>query len=633
MSGLAARPSRRNDAPRPPRAGRMGATDGPAEFKPVLTISRATHGIPAASRAVADQGAAGLRRPLSIGPAWHVWQSNDTRREPALRLWRPRPDAAIVCAGETDGMAMAAKSPAEFEHAIGQRIGRGDLAGAGRTAMACRQVWPDAAAGWLLGSMAALLADEKESALALAELWLARHPADVRCLLQRAECLFALNRRADALSAAQAAAEAAGRAPVQPAALDGVGYFLVHAGEHAAALQAYDRAILAAPDDPDLLSKRAVVHRYLGNFAAAAADHEAVLALLPGDPDALKGLADLNRQTEDRNRLETMQQTLSRLPADSREASTLHFALAKSFDDLQRYAESWSHLAAGNRIERGLFEYEASTDRAALERIAAAFPDIESVRPDTSGERPIFIVGLPRTGTTLVERIIGNHSAVHSAGELSALSEAIGAAVDRCEGPKPRDWLDYGTCLGRVDAAYVARRYLDLAQTRRGDRPYFSDKQPTNFVYCPLILRAFPNARIVHLTRHPLAAGYAIFKTRFVGTYPFAYDLREIGEFYVGYRRLMRHWHAILPGRILDLAYEDVVQAIEPATRRLLDYLGLPFEPACLEFHLNPRSTSTASAVQVRQPLYDSSLHQWRHYAAQLTTLRDQLAAAGIAVD
>ena len=528
---------------------------------------------------------------------------------------------------------MATKTLAEFEQEISQRMSRGDLAGAGLTAMACRQAWPDRAAGWLLGSIAALLAGEKESALALAELWLARHPVDVRCLLQRAECLFALGRRADALNAARAAAAAASGPPVQPAHLDEIGQFFVHADEHAAALPMFDRAIMAAPNEPDLLAKRAFVHRYLGDFDKAAADHEAVLALHPGDPEAMKGLADLTRQTAGRNRIEAMRQALSRWPAGSHDAATLSFALAKSLDDLERHDESWSYLAAANRIERGLLQYDASTDRAALTRIAAAFPNAETVLPDTTGERPVFICGLPRTGTTMVERIIGNHSAVHSAGELPALSEAIAAAVARSEGPRPRDWLDYGSFLGRVDPAYVARRYLELAQTRRGDRPRFSDKQPMNFLYCPLIFRAFPQARIIHLTRHPLATCYAIFKTRFVGAYPFAYDLRELGEFYVGYHQLMRHWHEILPGRILDVAYEDVVRAIEPTTRRMLDYLDLPFEPACLNFHLNPRATSTASAVQVRRPLYDSSLHHWRRYAAQLAPLRDQLASAGIAVD
>jgi len=146
-------------------------------------------------------------------------------------------------------------------------------------------------------------------------------------------------------------------------------------------------------------------------------------------------------------------------------------------------------------------------------------------------------------------------------------------------------------------------------------------------------LRAFPNSRIVHLTRQPLATCYAIYKTRFQGTFPFAYDLTELGDFYIGYRKLMAHWHRVLPGRVLDVAYEDIVTAQEPTTRRLLEYLELPFEDACLDFHLNPDATTTASSAQVRQPLYDSSLLQWRHYAAELDGLRAHLEAAGIAVD
>jgi hypothetical protein len=137
----------------------------------------------------------------------------------------------------------------------------------------------------------------------------------------------------------------------------------------------------------------------------------------------------------------------------------------------------------------------------------------------------------------------------------------------------------------------------------------------------------------VHLTRHPMAACYALFKTHFDGTYPFSYGLEDLADFYIGYRRLMSHWHQILPGLILDVAYEDVVTRQESTTRRLLERLDLPFEPACLDFHLNPAAVATASSVQVRQPLYDTSLEQWRHYATELAPLRDRLEAAGIATD
>jgi hypothetical protein len=311
----------------------------------------------------------------------------------------------------------------------------------------------------------------------------------------------------------------------------------------------------------------------------------------------------------------------------------LHFGLAKSYEDLGEYAASWRHLSAANRLQRARYPYDPAHERAVMDRIIAGFPNIEPLTSDTTGEQPIFIVGLPRTGTTLVERILGSHSQIHSAGELQALSEAIRVAVEAQSQDLPGTWLDYAGALGQLDGGLIAREYLARARARRGDRPRFSDKQTANFFYCALILRAFPNARIVHLTRHPLAACYAIYKTRFFGTFPFGNDLDDLADFYIGYRQLMEHWHKVLPGRILDVAYEDVVNAIEPSTRRLLDFVGLPYEEGCLEFHRNPAATMTASSVQVRQPLYDSSLQQWRNYAAELAPLSKRLETAGISIE
>jgi hypothetical protein len=233
----------------------------------------------------------------------------------------------------------------------------------------------------------------------------------------------------------------------------------------------------------------------------------------------------------------------------------------------------------------------------------------------------------------MVERILGSHSQVHPAGELPALSEAISAVLSRSADVAALDWAEYASRLSGVRGDALAGEYLARAASRRGARPRFCDKQTSNFYYCPLILRAFPNATIVHVTRHPLAACFAIYRTRFNGTFPFSYDLDELAAYYAGYRRLMAHWHAVLPGRIVDVAYEDVVGDQEATTRRLLDAAGLPFEPACLEFHRNAAAVTTASAVQVRRPLYDSSLAHWRHYARGLAPLAEKLAAAGIAVD
>jgi tetratricopeptide (TPR) repeat protein len=525
---------------------------------------------------------------------------------------------------------MSSPTLSQYQYEIGARMARADWTGAGNLAAECRIRWPAEADGWLLGSMAALFADQKEHALALVEERLSSDPVNTQCLIQKAECLFALGQRQRALETADAAVSSAVDIPE---ALDAIGTFLAFAHDHARALQVYDRAVAIAPTDHSIISKRAVIHQFLGQFDLAARDFEKALSLSPTDPESLKGLAELRRQSADGNLVATMEAALAAAPADSKDAATLHLGLAKTHEDLGEYARSWQHLAAANKLERARLKYIPAQDRATIESIIAGFPNTETRWDDTTGESPIFIVGLPRTGTTLVERIIGSHSAVHSAGELSALADAV-ATVSIRESPQlAKTLVGLTQAMGGLRGEPIAREYLARVRARRGTLQRFSDKATANFFYCALIFRAFPNARIVHLTRHPLAACYAIFKTRFSGGYPFSYDLTELGDFYLSYRKLMAHWHAILPGRILDVAYEDVVTTQEATTRRMLEYLGLPFEEACLDFHLNPDSTSTSSSVQVRQPLYESSLQLWRHYAAELAPLREHLLAGGIAID
>jgi len=518
---------------------------------------------------------------------------------------------------------------ADFQRIIAQQMTDGHWQAATLSAEQCRECFPANPLGWLFGSFIALATNAKEEALALAEGGLAVDPKDFQCQLQRAESLLALGRRAEALAAAEAAVADAS-APL--AALDASATFLVHASAHEAALNLFDRGVTAAPHERHFRAKRAMVLRYLGDFDLAEQDYDAILSNNPADGEALKARGELRLLQPGHSSITDLESALSRQP-DPEEQIALHFALAKAYSDRGEYITSWRHLSSGNNLQRARLTYQPDQDKAIFDRIIAAFPDIEARQHDTTGESPIFIVGLPRTGTTLVDRILGSHSQVHSAGELAALSAAIGAAVNRIQSVNDLDWLDFATLLGKVEGAEVARDYLVESKSWRGQRPRFTDKQPTNFFYCGLILRAFPNARIVHLVRHPMAATYAIYKTRFRRTFPFSYDLTELADFIIGYRRLMAHWHRVLPGRILDVAYEDVVQSQEAQTRRLLDYCGLNFEPACLDFHKNPNATTTASAVQVRQPMYTSSLEEWRAFSTQLQPARSRFEAAGIALD
>lgn len=533
---------------------------------------------------------------------------------------------------------MSDASALAFEQAIGAQLARGDLAAAAATAAACREALPTARAGWLLGSIVALMDTDRRLALALIEEHLAREPTDAQCLLQKAECLLALGEHAAAAEAADSAVIHSAR---MPESLDALAEFFAHAGEHGRALKVLERALASPVKDANqratLLVRAATEHRALGNLELARECYEAVLAIDQVAPQALKGLADLCRQTPERNWIAPMERALGLLPCDSTHAAVLHFGLAKSYEDLGDYPSSWRHVTAANRIERAFIRYDCATDTELMGAMEEVFAAPKLAPPtETVTEAPIFIVGLPRTGTTLVERILSSHPRIHAGGELTAIADTILSLTHR----QTSSTVDAHTAAARIaglDPAEVAAEYLARTRPFRRAQMRWTDKQLTNFLYCPLLLSAFPGARIVHLTRHPMAACCAIyrtqFNTQFNGSYPFAYDLGEIAEFYVAYRRLMAHWHCVLPGRILDVAYEDLVTALEPTIRRLLDHVGVAFDTACLEFHRNPAPVLTASSVQVRQPLYDSSLHRWKHYAQGLAAVRARLEAAGIRIE
>jgi hypothetical protein len=246
---------------------------------------------------------------------------------------------------------------------------------------------------------------------------------------------------------------------------------------------------------------------------------------------------------------------------------------------------------------------------------------------------PIFVVGLPRSGTTLVDRILGSHSKVYSAGELDHFALCIVDAARRRSGGAQLPRRELIARSADLEFPALGHDYLDRVRHVAAGDVRFTDKMPLNYLYCGLIRRALPNAKIVHVARRPMAACYAMYKTLFKDGYPFSYDLGEIGRYYVGYRRLMDHWQATMPAVIYPLSYEALVADQLGETRKLLNFCGLAWEDSCAEFHRNPSPTTTASAAQVRRPLYDSSVSQWRHYAAELAELSSLLSAAGISTE
>lgn len=461
-------------------------------------------------------------------------------------------------------------------------------------------------------------------------------PGKPQWLLTKAQCLTALGRRADA---GEVAALALARASGDARCLDALGSFFSFLGDQQRALEAFDRAVALEPDNPHFIFNRATVRRFLGELAAAEADYDRVIELRPTDFEAYKNRSDLRTQSAAANHVAELERLIARGLTDWRSEVQLRYAAAKEYEDLGEHAKSFEHLRQGARKRREHLRYDVANDVATVDWIIEAFPH----GPMTWGgpapaaaspaapmrAAPIFIVGLPRSGTTLVDRILSSHPQLRSAGELNDFALVLVARVRSENNMAQLPRRDLVARSAHIDFAALGRDYLARARAAGGGGR-FTDKMPLNYLYCGLIHRALPEAKIVHLTRHPMAAGYAMYKTLFKDGYPFSYDLDEIAAYYVAYRRLMDHWCATMPGVIHSVSYENLVADQHAETRKLLAFCGLEWQDACVQFHRNPAATTTASASQVRRPIYGSSVAQWRHYAAQLEGLRSALESAGI---
>ena len=495
------------------------------------------------------------------------------------------------------------------------------------------------------------------NALAHVHKALAAEPRAAGLYINRAQCLVALGHPVEAR---QSAAVAEQLEPTDALLADAAGGVYSFAGDQRRALQSYERAVGLAPNNAHFLFNRATVRRFLGMLELAEADYDRVIALRPTDFEAYKNRSDLRKQTIDKNHIAELEAVIGRGFADWRSEVQIRYALAKEYEDVGQHPASFEQLKLGSAKRREHLRYDVANDVATVDWIIEAFPAAPAaVRPSalvppsasappsalapaveglasgtspSGAGAPIFVLGLPRSGTTLVDRILGSHTEVVSAGELNDWALALVDAVRRATGMAQMPRKELVARSAYVDFAALGADYVTRARKVVGDATRFTDKMPLNYLYCGLIHRALPDAKIVHVTRHPLASCYAMYKTLFKDGYPFSYDLQEIGRYYIAYRRLMTHWHTLMPGVIHELSYEQLVADQIGETRRLLAYCGLDWQDACIDFHENSAPTTTASASQIREPIYDSSVSQWRHYAAQLTPLRDQLLAAGIAV-
>jgi tetratricopeptide (TPR) repeat protein len=451
----------------------------------------------------------------------------------------------------------------------------------------------------------------------------ARHHAHL------ARCLLALNRQGEAGDSARAAAALAS---VDPLTLDTIGVVLSRLEAHAEAAPLFERAVEGAPDNASFHYNLAASRQFIGDFDGAEAAYRRTLEIDPDHPRAWSGLIALRRQTPEDNAAATLEALFERRAGDADDALNLGHALAKTYDDLGEPEAALHWLSEAKAGKRGLATLASEQDEAVFAAAAETFAGARRGEGLT-GASPIFIVGLPRTGTTLVDRILSSHPLVASAGELTAFS----LAVKRAAGTTGQRVLDAETltAASALDLTAIGRTYMEAARPAGADR--FTDKMPLNVLYAGLIGRALPDARIVCLRRHPMDSALANYRQLFSTRYPYydyAYGQEETARYWLAFDRLVRHWRKVLPGdRFTEIAYEGIVADQEGETRRLLAFCGLPWDPACLNFQDNAAPVSTASSVQVRSPLYATSVGRWRRYGEGLAPMRAVFEAAGVALD
>ncbi|KXU33756.1 sulfotransferase [Sphingobium sp. 22B] len=423
--------------------------------------------------------------------------------------------------------------------------------------------------------------------------------------------------------------------PADALSRDTMGCVYARLGDHPAALGHFSAAVRLEPGNRQFRYNQAVTLNFLGRTEEAEAALEALIALAPDDARAHHLLSSLRKQSAGHNHVERLAKVHS-ATGDGRGRLLLGYALAKELEDLSRPEEALERLCAVNAEHRRTLRYEFARDAATFDAIEASWPSIAAAPADDAPrDAPIFIIGMPRTGTTLVDRILSSHPDVESAGELQAMP----LAVKKAAGTRTPTVLDPETIATAAasDMGTIGRDFLQRASHHRRDPGRrFIDKFPGNFHYAGFIARALPAANIVCLRRHPMDTVLSNFRNLFAVNsryYDYSYDLLEIAAYYVRFDRLMALWREVLPGRVIELRYEDLVADQEGQSRRLLAHCGLEWADECLSFHTNDAPVSTPSAAQVRRPIYRDAVARWKRHEQVLEPVRRFFERSGISID
>ncbi|MES1946165.1 hypothetical protein C84B14_02426 [Salinisphaera sp. C84B14] len=514
-----------------------------------------------------------------------------------------------------------------YHHSLGGLLrALGDSTGA---IAAFRRAWalqPDRAENGLDLGDALAQAGDSEAALAVyAEVCRAR-PALLAPYLRSANLMF---ERGDPEGAAARLREAESRAAADGTTQGELAAAWAAIGAYEQAAKLYTERLAQAPDDAQARAGLGSACQSLGQFEAATAHFEQALDLDAGLGWVYAALMSNRRYVFSDARLATMQRLVADPDLDARARSQLHFALGQHFDAGKAAAQAFAHFEAGNRLHARREPFDRSVFDARIERILSRcsrdfFQAHDGMGHDS--ERPLLIVGMPRSGTSLVEQIVASHPQAHGAGELNDIRRMV-RELPVITGSDKR----YPECLDRLTpqaATMLAQRYLGGLEARAPAAVRVTDKMPFNMLWLGLIALILPNARVIYCRRDAMDNALSCYFQLFSRGLRFAYDLGHVGHVYRQHERLMAHWCEHLPLSMLTVDYEDLVREPESQSRRLIEFTGLDWDERCLDFHRHARGVRTASVWQVRQPVYQSSLARWKTYEPWLAPLRESLAGS-----
>jgi tetratricopeptide (TPR) repeat protein len=401
-------------------------------------------------------------------------------------------------------------------------------------------------------------------------------------------------------------------------------------GEYEQALELFEKVLQRLPEDPVTLTSKGHALKTFGRHEEAVLSYQKAIASDPGHGDAYYGLANLKtyRFSDDELRLMESQEQANRLSYQN----LIHicFALGKAYEDRKDYDTSFGHYERGNELKRVQSRYDADQMTAELNsQITACTPDLFAKQSGKGCDAPdpIFILGLPRAGSTLLEQILASHSQIDGTLELPNILSLAHRLRRQKQASNESLYPDVLHNLDADQLRTMGQEFIDSTRIHRQGAPYFIDKMPNNFRHIGLIKLILPNAKIIDARREPMACCLSGFKQLFAEGQEFTYGLQEIGQYYRDYVRLMEHWDTMMPDAVLRVQHEDVLDDLDGQVRRMLDYLGLPFEQACIDFHQTERAVRTASSEQVRQPITKASVDLWRHYQSHLQPLNEALGS------